>query len=162
MRKALDLGIKFAEYMKNLDSMKKYQLAYDQINSTLYQTHWNGDYILKSTNRPQDSGVIVGLSVGYIDSNNIFNQVSMEEAKTVDSYNRLFCSEYPINTIDTKNNISGILYGRYKGVVYAGGNHWVLLTASLTSIMYRSAGQIKMNCVPKQSILNQWKKTLNL
>jgi len=33
----------------------------------------------------------------------------------------------------------GVLFGRYEGDVYAGGNPWVLLTASAANLFYRQA-----------------------
>lgn len=74
-------------------------------------------------------------------------------AKTVSSYNTMFCSQYSINTADTKSGLPGVLYGmpscvsglsislpapslvgRYQGDTYAGGNPWVLATAALGSL----------------------------
>jgi glucoamylase len=162
MKMALYMGIEFSKNFGDYDSMNKYQNTFNLINSSLYQTHWNGEFILESNSRPQDSGVMVGLSVGYLESDNLFNPISLEVAKTIDSYNKLFCSEYSINIKDSNKNIPGILYGRYKGDIYAGGNPWVLLTASLASILYRGGNYIKLNGVPEDKILNQWEKTFNL
>jgi len=50
----------------------------------------------------------------------------------------MFCDLYPINSIDDSNNIPGILYGRYEKDVYAGGNPWHLISASLANLFYRA------------------------
>lgn len=162
MKKALDMGIEFSNYIGDLLSSNIYKTTFEKINSTLYQTHWTGEYLQESNTRPQDSSVMIGLSVGYLESDNMFNPTSIEVAKTIDSYNKLFCSEYSINQIDSNKNIPGVLYGRYKGDIYAGGNPWILLTAGLGSVLYRAGLDIKLNGVPDNITLSQWEKTFNL
>ena len=39
-------------------------------------------------------------------------------------FNQLFCEEYSINRTDDATGEPGILYGRYEGDEYAGGNPW--------------------------------------
>ena len=51
----------------------------------------------------------------------------------------MFCGIYPLNQQDIKDGIPGILYGRYQGDSYAGGNPWQLLTAVLAKLMYQGA-----------------------
>lgn len=41
-----------------------------------------------------------------------------------------------INVDDTSAGYPGILYGRYGGDTYAGGNPWVLSTAALAQLLY--------------------------
>lgn len=43
----------------------------------------------------------------------------------------------------TKAGIPGILYGRYEGDHYAGGNPWILLSASLAELLYNAASEMR-------------------
>ncbi len=140
MKKALILGNNFFN-----GTNKYYQDTLNLINSTLFSSHYNNKYIFESNSRPIDSAVIVGLNNGYDTIDNMYNPLSYEVATTVQYYNDLFCSEYLINYIDTQNNIPGVLYGRYKGDVYAGGNPWVLSSGALATLFYRGALEIKNN-----------------
>jgi glucoamylase len=45
-------------------------------------------------------------------------------AGTIETLNNLFCISYTINQIDNNASLPGILYGRYQGDSYAGGNPW--------------------------------------
>merc|ERR1711934_360059 len=64
---------------------------------------------------------------------------SSEAAKTVATYNRAFCQEYPINRQLNGQGVPGVLIGRYPGDSYAGGNPWQLLTAVLGECFYIGA-----------------------
>merc|ERR1711935_466393 len=46
---------------------------------------------------------------------------------------------YTINQKDDAAGIPGILYGRYEGDTYAGGNPWILTSACLAQLYYRAA-----------------------
>merc|ERR1712216_988704 len=54
-----------------------------------------------------------------------------------------FCHEYSLNQKDNKNGVPGVLYGRYRGDHYAGGNPWQLLTAVLAETFYKYAGYVE-------------------
>lgn len=84
-------------------------------------SHWNGSFIYESTNREQDSAVIHALANLNED---IFSISGKETAATISTYSKSFCAEYPINKEDDSNGTPGILFGRYPGDVYAGGNPW--------------------------------------
>ena len=111
--------------------------------------------------RTRDSAVIVGFNDGYDSADDMFSPVSSEVALTVASYNAMFCSQYAINTADTANKIPGVLYGRYAGDSYAGGNPWVLSTSALASLFYRGAIFIKENGAPPSSVVTQWQTAFN-
>ena len=51
----------------------------------------------------------------------------------------MFCIQNPINIADNKAGIPGILYGRYEGDSYAGGNPWQLLAAIHAKLFYQGA-----------------------
>mmetsp|Transcript_21576 Transcript_21576/g.23533 ORF Transcript_21576/g.23533 Transcript_21576/m.23533 type:complete len:516 (-) Transcript_21576:705-2252(-) len=162
MKKALFLGSQFATAMGDTSSATSYYNTALTINSTLYANHWNGVFIQESTNHPQDGGVIVGLNDGFYAEDDLFAPTSIEVAQTVAYYNAVFCGEYAINTQDTANGVPGILYGRYKGDVYAGGNPWQLISAALASLFYRGAIYILTNGVPASNVLSVWKAAFNV
>lgn len=85
-------------------------------------------------------------------------------AATINVYNTLFCTIYPINQADDANNIPGILYGRYQGDSYAGGNPWQLLTAALAELYYNIASEMSKRGSEMLSSneADPWRKLLNL
>lgn len=103
-------------------------------------THWNTSVnaLIEDANRQLDSSVINALIVGYNDyqDNTFLTTNSTQVANTVATYNTMFCKEYPINVTDNNNKIPGILYGRYQGDHYAGGNPWILSSAALADLYY--------------------------
>jgi glucoamylase len=161
MKKAMILGSKFAAQMGDSASAATYSNMISTLNANLYSSHYNGGFVQESGSRPQDSAVIVGFNDGFDEYDRLFAPSSVEVAKTVASYNTLFCNEYAINTADTQKGISGVLYGRYKGDTYAGGNPWVLSTAALAGLFYRGASYIKANGVPSADALSVWKQVFN-
>ena len=142
-------------------SASTYTKMAQTINSTLYSSHFNGAFVQECNSRTRDSAVIVGFNDGYDAADRMFAPTSIEVAQTVSSYNTMFCSEYAINTGDTAKGLPGILYGRYQGDNYAGGNPWVLSTAALASLFYRGALDILAVGVPSSSALAQWQKAFN-
>ncbi len=50
-----------------------------------------------------------------------------------------FCAEYPINQDVASRGEPGMLFGRYPGDVYMGGNPWQLLTAVTAELFYKGA-----------------------
>ena len=89
----------------------------------------------ESTNREKDSAVTHAFSsfLGY------YLPTDSKVAGTIKTLNNLFCLTFNINQIDNQKNIPGILYGRYQGDSYAGGNPWQLLTAVLGELFYQGA-----------------------
>jgi glucoamylase len=162
MKKAMILGSKFASQMGDSSSASKYSSMISTLSSSLYSNHWNGVYIQESANHPQDGGVIVGLNDGFDESDGMFSPISVEVAKTVAFYTSVYCQEYAINQQDTANGISGVLYGRYKGDVYAGGNPWQLLSAALAGLFYRGASYILAHGVPSSDAMTVWKAAFNV
>jgi len=90
------------------------------IESTL-TSHWNGNFLWESENREVDGAVIHAIATFGKDN---FGPLSPWTAKTIAHYNEVFCIEYKINQADNKAKVPGILYGRYPGDHYAGGNPW--------------------------------------
>lgn len=103
------------------------------VKSTL-ENHWTGSFMMESTNRQRDGAVIHAFS-----SFEAYSITDLKVAKTIQTLGLAFCNEYPINQQDNKNNIPGVLIGRYPGDVYAGGNPWQLLTAVAAKTFYQGA-----------------------
>jgi glucoamylase len=160
MAKALSLGSKLAGKLGYKQDESNWKILSNLIKSNIYTTHWNGYYFYESNNRPVDGAVIVGLNDGYDSEDNFLNPLSYEVASTIYYYNLVFSSEYPINKYDM--SYYGILYGRYPGDVYAGGNPWILTTAALASLMYRIAIQLNNGKTMEYNTINMWKNALNL
>jgi len=111
--------------------------------------HWDGDHFVSASIRPIDGSVLhalasFGATAIYAanKSTAMFTPLSEETAKTISHYNEVFCAEYPLNNVDTTASIPGVLYGRYPGDTYAGGNPWQLLSASLAEVFYLAASQL--------------------
>lgn len=156
MKKAMLLGAEFATQMGDKDSASAYTSTANAIDSTLYKNHWDGQAVFEAKGRTYDSAVIVGFNVGYDSSDDLFAPTGAEVAGTVRAYNNLFCEEYAINTADTSAGVPGILYGRYQGDSYAGGNPWVLSTAALANVFYRAASHAKQHGLPDNNALDIW------
>lgn len=160
MAKALSLGSKFASTLGYNNEAETWKTTANLIKSYIYSTHWNGFYFYESNNRPVDGAVIVGLNDGYDEIDNFLDPLSYEVASTIYYYNQVFSNEYPINSKD--KSLYGILYGRYPGDVYAGGNPWILTTAALASLMYRISNRLNSGFIMSKDTLNMWSKALNI
>lgn len=143
MRRAMTMGATFATQMGDSSSAASYKTTLATVEGLL-ANHWDGNYIFESTNRKLDSATIIGLNDGYADDD-FFAPVDEKIAKTVLAYNKGFCKWYTLNQADNAAGIEGVLYGRYQGDTYAGGNPWVLNTASLAILFYRAASYAKTN-----------------
>merc|ERR1712232_924897 len=95
-------------------------------------------FVFESQNRRKDAAVIEAFNVGDL-GDGVFAPLSKEVLGTVVTLNELFCQSFDINHQDSAAGIPGILYGRYEGDKYNGGNPWVLLTATLAQLIYRQA-----------------------
>jgi len=122
-------------------SAAHYQSLADQLKVKL-ATHYKDGYIQEEMNlRPKDAATIVALNDAYCDDG--FHSASGPEAAgTIQTLNNVFGSEYQINQQDTNNGVPGILYGRYPGDVYFGGNPWILNTFHLGLLYYRAAQEV--------------------
>lgn len=137
MRRAMLLGAEFAKVMGDSVSENKYvgvatQMLYD-VNA-----HYNGQFIQEEASRQKDAAVICALNDGYA-GDGVFAPASTEVANTISTYNDLFRSNFPINGADDSAGIPGVLYGRYDGDHYAGGNPWILTSGCLAQLYYRAS-----------------------
>ena len=101
------------------ESGDQYRNKADEIENSL-DVHWNGEYLSQSSNRDKDGAVIHAVTT----FGGKYGPLSKEVASTISNYNTAFCLEYKINQIDNDAGVPGILYGRYSGDQYAGGNPW--------------------------------------
>ena len=77
--------------------------------------------------------------------------------QTTGGGHNLFCGEYAINRDDSAKEIGGVLYGRYGGDTYIGGNAWILSSGALAGLFYRGAHYLlTKGVVPSASVLAQW------
>lgn len=163
-RRGLLEGAKIADHFGDTTSSSKYRQAASDIEKTL-QNHWTGSFIKESDNRPMDAAVISAFTDGYTDDE-IFKPTDVQVANTIETLNNLFCHSYTINQIDIQKGIPGILYGRYQGDSYAGGNPWVLLSADLAKVYYRAAISIidgkKQGITLNDKEVNAWMKAINI
>lgn len=159
MKKSMLLGAEFAKIMGDDNKAATYAQTASSIDAVLY-SHYNGEYIFEETNREKDGAVLVGLNDGYDETDGEFGPTSIEVANTVAQYNLAFCSEYQINTDDTANGLPGVLYGRYPGDTYAGGNPWVLTTAALATLFYRGSLELAGGMMPDADAQAVWADAL--
>lgn len=76
--------------------------------------------------------------------------------------NGVFCREYSINQKETGEGQSGLLYGRYPGDHYAGGNPWVLLTSVNAELYYQEALKVRSQGYINSSDVDNWRQLLDI
>lgn len=86
--------------------------------------------------------------------------IAIEVANTVRLQNVLFCAKFAVNQADTRRGIPGILYGRYSKDSYGGGNPWILITASLASLLYQAAQTVSRGDKVAHDALAAWRAAL--
>lgn len=119
--------------------------------------------MMESSNRQKDSAVIHAFS--SLNVSTFYPQDSPYVAGTVNTLNNLFCLSYPVNQEDNAKGIPGILYGRYEGDNYDGGNPWQLLTAVLGELFYQIANiynQRPANYTVATETINAWASIFKL
>ena len=159
--RALVLGAQFASSMGDNSTAQTYQAAAAAIKAVLRQ-HWNGQFVFESANRQKDAAVIGAFNEGYVEGGD-FGPLSHEVASTIQVYNQLFCDTFTINQQDNQYRVPGVLYGRYEGDHYAGGNPWILTTASLGELFYRGASAtLEAATLPEPEAYKVWQNILNI
>eukprot|EP00928_Gymnodinium_smaydae_P011922 TRINITY_DN14359_c0_g1_i1.p1 TRINITY_DN14359_c0_g1~~TRINITY_DN14359_c0_g1_i1.p1 ORF type:complete len:578 (-),score=133.74 TRINITY_DN14359_c0_g1_i1:48-1781(-) len=163
--KALLVGARFAAKRGEKMLAERYTKAAKKINATLLEAHWNKQsrYLAEIPGKREiDGAVILALNEGYDDEQDtdFLAPESLLVASTVLAYNKAFCEEFPINNRDTMRAVPGILYGRYLGDEYAGGNPWVLTTAALARLLYRAGTRVAEVRIPSSETLAIWRRAL--
>lgn len=136
MRAGLHYGALLADQVGAAEIAAKWRAVKGDIEATL-QGHYDGAFVFESSNRRKDAAVIEAFNVGDL-GDGMFAPISKPVIQTVIMLNSVFCG-YPINQQDSAQGVPGVLYGRYEGDTYHGGNPWVLLTAALARLAYRQA-----------------------
>ncbi len=65
MKYAMKVGSDFAASMGDSVASNNYANTLASINSTLYNDHWNGNFVLEDVSRTKDSACIVGFNDAY-------------------------------------------------------------------------------------------------
>jgi glucoamylase len=141
MRKALLQGSKFAAAQKDNDRASKYAAKAKEIEGKL-KVHVESDgFVFESENRKQDTAVIEAFNVGDM-HDGMFGELSNEAVSTMVGLTETFCKEYGLNQKAASSKTPGVLYGRYPGDTYDGGNPWILLSASVANLLYRQSAAV--------------------
>lgn len=135
MRKSLKLGSDFAKSMGDSSRASKWADTAKTIESALSGHVQSDGFVIESQNRQRDTATIEAFNVGDMDDGK-FGPLSREAIATLTGLADSFCNEYPALN---KQGEQGVLFGRYPGDSYEGGNPWILLTASAATLMYRQA-----------------------
>lgn len=159
MRKALFMGADFATKMQDSSTASTYLQAAKAVNATIYR-HYNGNFVFEADNRQQDAAVICAFNDGAM-NDGFFAPTSVEVANTISTYNKLFHDTFPINQADDANNVPGILYGRYQGDNYDGGNPWILTSGCLAQLYYRGATEAANLVNVHPDVAKAWHSALN-
>ena len=159
MHRALTLGAAFARAHGDPKSADQYTTTAAAIAATL-STHYDGNFVSETDARRKDAAVICAFNDGYT-PDGPFAPAEAEVAGTVATYNDLFHAAFPINADDDSRGVPGILYGRYEGDTYGGGNPWILSTACLAQVYYRAAVQVRTSGArPSSKALSAWGRAL--
>jgi len=134
---ALNTGADLADRLGDHDSASKYRQTASAMEPSI-NNFYNGQYITECDNRPKDSAVINALNVGY-EGDGLFPPTDDRVVQTISVLSDLFTDTFPINYYDTLKGYGGILFGRYEGDVYDGGNPWILSSAALAELHYNTA-----------------------
>ena len=162
MKRALALGGQFARRQGDAAAAEAYDKLEQQIADSIKPAHVvEAGYLIEARGRQIDGAVIVGLNFNFDDPKPLFGPAAAEVAATVAAYNDAFCAEYPINRDAVAANLPGILYGRYPGDTYDGGNPWLLTTAALAQLLYRVGLACNGAEPPAAHTLAVWAKSLN-
>jgi len=161
MRAALKIGADFAKDMSDTDRQETYSTAGNKVEGTL-ANHYQDGYVYETEARKKDAAVICAFNDGYL-GDGLYAPTSKEVAGTISTLNDLFCSSFNVNQADTKAGTPGILYGRYAGDTYAGGNPWILLSAALAQLLYRGAAEmVAGNVALDEETVAAWSRALSI
>lgn len=157
MRYALVQGSALATAMGDSSTAASYTAAAAAINATL-SAHYNGQFVYESTNRQEDSAVIIAFTVGYL-NDGVFAPDSQEVAGTLLTLAELFHGMFYINQQDDKQKVPGVLFGRYQGDTYGAGGAgpWILCTGAAAQAVYDAGLEVlRKNALPSLTALKLW------
>lgn len=169
-RTALKMGSSFAAKQGDSNRENTYRIAAQEIEKSLSDhvvaasSGSDSTWIFESDSRRKDTSVIAAINNAYM-SDGFFGPSSAEAAGTVNVLNTLFCNSFQVNQDDSKAGIPGVLFGRYEGDHYAGGNPWILLTSALAELLYNGASEMSRNLRTGEIGVDDvaaWERTLNI
>eukprot|EP00811_Abedinium_folium_P036470 NODE_9176_length_1442_cov_3.087452.p1 GENE.NODE_9176_length_1442_cov_3.087452~~NODE_9176_length_1442_cov_3.087452.p1 ORF type:complete len:449 (+),score=123.97 NODE_9176_length_1442_cov_3.087452:187-1347(+) len=139
MRKALTQGAQFARTVgSDAGRAAHYADVATTITNALSTHIEDSGFVFEATNREKDTAVIEAFNVGDFGDDQ-FQPLSREVVATLVGLSKTFCGAYTLNQQSANASRAGVLFGRYEGDSYDGGNPWVLLTASAATLLYRQA-----------------------
>lgn len=160
-RKAFSMATAFSTSQGDSESAQMYETLFNLVTQEL-SNHWNGQFVFEDVNRQKDAAVICAFNTGDL-NDGLFSPTSEQVAGTVQTYISLFHSSFAINQADDNAGIPGVLFGRYEGDTYAGGNPWVLTSACLANLMYRGASSLMATAtLPSEKALQIWRDVLKV
>lgn len=141
-RAALTVGAKVAAGVGEYRRAKRWRSEAESITSLL-ETHWDGKVVMESesANRRGDAAVLEAFNEGYL-GDGVYGPLDVRVLHTLIFMQRHFCAEYAVNYARA-GNVRGVLIGRYPRDKYAGGNPWILLSASFASVLYRASAELR-------------------
>jgi len=138
MRKALLQGSKFAAAQGDSNRASTYSAKAKEIEDKL-KVHTEADgFVFESENRKQDTATIHAFNTGDM-NDGLYAPLSNEAVTTFVGLTQAFCKEYALNQQAASNGSPGVLYGRYPGDSYDGGNPWILLSSEVAHLLYRQS-----------------------
>lgn len=160
MRKALIQGADFARTVGGDASRATAYASTAKVVEQSLAAHVEADgYVFEATNRRKDTAVIEAFNVGAM-NDGLFEPLSREVVATLIGLSNTFCTNFHINQQAANASIPGVLFGRYDGDHYAGGNPWVLLTASAANLLYRQAEASARGAAPGPQVAADLAKLL--
>eukprot|EP00929_Paragymnodinium_shiwhaense_P021409 TRINITY_DN1396_c0_g1_i5.p1 TRINITY_DN1396_c0_g1~~TRINITY_DN1396_c0_g1_i5.p1 ORF type:complete len:516 (+),score=151.75 TRINITY_DN1396_c0_g1_i5:73-1548(+) len=138
MRKALLLGADFAKKMKDEGRASTYKAKGQEVEGKLSDHVQSDNFVFESLSRKMDTAVIEAFNVGYM-NDSVFEPLDKKVVATLVGLAKMFCKEYGLNQQAAEKSIPGVLFGRYQGDNYDGGNPWILLSASAAELLYRQS-----------------------
>lgn len=154
-RKGLLVCSRIAQALGLSSQSAQYKATAASVQTTI-SNHWNGQYLFESTGRPKDSATILGILYGD-DNDGFLSPTDPKVVATVTVLNNAFYTQFSINAKDDAAGVPGILWGRYPGDSYAGGNPWILNTGGLADLYFRQAKAVRKaarqgNCLPVEHL----------
>jgi len=147
MRKALIMGAGFASHQKDTSRASKYAAVADEITKGLSSHVQSNGFVCEASTRCQDSAVIEAFNVGYNDDG-VFAPLQKEVIATLSGLSKVFCKDFVVNQEAAAAGTPGVLFGRYSGDNYDGGNPWILLSASAATLLYRQSQEVSHGKMP--------------
>jgi len=147
---SLNTAANFADMISAGEAQQYRSKANEILDSTKSHFGKYGDFIYECDNRQQDGSVIHSIATF---GEYTYGPSSNEAAATIRTLAKTFCREYKINQEAVNLLKPGILFGRYPGDHYAGGNPWQLLTAVLAETFYLGA-QATLENIEKKGVVN--------